>query len=133
MIAARSCLREHDLRSSFRVMLGRLTHLLLSLIVALATTMSVGARAMPMSAGMTGAAIQRHCPNCPHDQTGSHSGKMPACQVLACASAIAVLPAPALLPTRILVRAAYLMAIPVRWTGAALIPDPFPPRPIALV
>ena len=44
---------------------------------------------------------------------------MPACQVLACAGAVATLPSPALLPGRVLLRAAYLTISPVRWTTAA--------------
>jgi hypothetical protein len=115
-------------------MLRRLTHLLLALVVALATTMSMSARAMPMSADMTRMTVERHCPNCPHERrTGTNPDQMPACQVLACAGAVAILTTPALLPVRVLLRTAYPAALPVRWAVAPLAPDPFPPRPIALV
>ncbi|MDQ2805292.1 MAG: hypothetical protein M3Y41_22410 [Pseudomonadota bacterium] len=107
--------------------------MLIAFIVALAATMPVGARGMPMSADAMGMAIHNGCQTCPHDQTGSNPGKMPACQVLACASVIAVLPVPALLPVRILLYATYLTALPVRWTAAPPAPDPFPPRPVVLI
>ncbi len=115
-------------------MLRRLTHLLLALLIALATTMSVSARAMPMPADMTGTAIQRHCPNCPHERrTGTNPDQMPACQVLACAGAVAILITPALRPVRVLLRTAYPAALSVRWAALPSAPDPFPPRPIVLV
>jgi hypothetical protein len=122
------------LRSKFRLMVRRLTHLLLALLVALATTMSVSARAMPMSANMAGMAVERHCPNSPHERhTGTSPDQMPACQVLACAGAVAILTTPALLPVRVLLRTAYPTALSVRWAAAPSAPDPFPPRPIVLV
>lgn len=115
-------------------MLRRLTHVLLAFIFALAMALPVDARAMPMAASMTGVAVQQHCPSCPHPaRTGTNPDKVPACQVLACASAAATLPSPALLPGRVLLRAAYLMAPPVHRTGASPTPDPFPPRPVVLV
>jgi hypothetical protein len=115
-------------------MLRRLSQVLLAFIVALAMVLPVSVRAMPMPAGMSGTAIQQHCTNCPRPaRTGTNPDKMMACQVLACTAAVATLPSPALLPGRVLLRAAYLMASPVRWTAAARAPDPFPPRPIALV
>ena len=115
-------------------MIRRLTNVLVALIVALVAMVSVTARAMPMPAGMTGMAVQQHCPSCPqHTGTGSDRDMMPACQVLACPVAVAVLPASTLLPGRILLQATYLMGPPVRWTEAAPAPDPFPPRPITLV
>lgn len=110
-------------------MLRRFAHLLIAFVVALAAAMPAGARPMPMAADAVGTAVHHGCQTCPHDPTG----KLPACPILACASAAAVLPAPALLPERILLRAAYLMARPVRWTAAAHAPDPFPPRSVALV
>jgi hypothetical protein len=115
-------------------MLMRLTHLLLALVVALATSMSVSARAMPMAANMTGMTVERHCPNCPHERrSGTNPDQMPACQVLACAGAVAILTAPALPPVRVLLRTAYPVALSVHWAAAPLAPDPFPPRPIVLV
>lgn len=111
-----------------------LTHALLAVIFALAATLPIGVRAMPMPAGVAGMAVQQHCPSCPHPaRTGTNRDKMPACQVLACAGAVATLPSPALLPGRVLLRSAYLAAPPVQWTAAARAPDPFPPRSIALV
>ena len=115
-------------------MLRRLTHVLLAFIFALAMALPASVHAMPMPAGMTGVAVQQHCPSCPHPaRTGTNPDKMPVCQVLACAGAVATLPSPALLPGRVLLRSAYLAAPPVRWTPAARAPDPFPPRSIALV
>lgn len=114
-------------------MLRRPIQVLLALIIALAAAVPVGVRAMPMSAAMSGTGIQ-HCPVCPqHRSTGANPDKMPACQVLACASAVATLPSPALLSERVPLHAAYLTVLPVRWTALARAPDPFPPRTIALV
>ncbi len=115
-------------------MVRQVTHMLIALIVALATVLSVNVHAMPMSADMSEMGIQRHCLNCPdHSGTTSNPDEAPACQVLACTSAVAVLPSPALLPEHVLLQVAYLAVSPVRWTAAARAPDPFPPRPIALV
>jgi hypothetical protein len=111
-------------------MLRRLTRVLLAFMIAVTATLPASVRAMPMPADMSGAAMPQHCPSCP---SGMTPGKMPACPILACAGAVAMLPAPALLPQRILLRAVYLMAPPARWTAAAPAPDPFPPRPIALI
>jgi hypothetical protein len=114
-------------------MLRRLARVLIAFIVAFAATMPAGARAISVAAAPMGPAIHHGCQTCPHDQTGSNPGKMPACQALACASAVAVLPVPALLPGRILLSADYLAALPVRWTAAPPKPDPFPPRSIVLI
>lgn len=114
-------------------MFRRLAGVLIAFIVAFAAAMPAGARAMPMSAGAMGTAVHHCCQACLHDQTGSNPGKMPACQVLACASAVAVLPVPILLPGRILLSAAYPTALPVRWPAAPPTPDPFPPRAIVLI
>lgn len=115
-------------------MVRQVTHMLIALIVALATVLSVNARAMPMSADMSEMGIQRHCLNCPDPSgTGSNTDKAPACQMLACTSAAAVLPTPALLPEQVLLKAVYLTVSPVGWAAEARAPDPFPPRPIALV
>lgn len=109
----------------------RYAHVLLALIVALAAALPVSVRAMPMPAGMAGMAMHDGCPNCPHNpSTGANSDQMAPCQILACAGVVATLPTPALLPGRVFLRAAYLMALPVRWTGARPAPDPLPPRPI---
>lgn len=112
-----------------RPMLRRLTHVLFAFMIAVAATLPVGVRAMPMAADMTGAAMPQHCPNCP---TGTTPDKMPTCPILACSGAVAMLPTSVVLPERVLLRAVYLMAPPVRWTAASPAPDPFPPRPIAL-
>lgn len=115
-------------------MVRQLTHVLIAVIVALATVLPISVRAMPVSPGMSGMGLQQDCPNCPHPaRTGTNPDKMPACQVLACAGAVATLPSPVLLPGRVLLRATYLTALPIRWTPAPRAPDPFPPRPIALV
>jgi hypothetical protein len=115
-------------------MLRRLIQILLALIVGLAAAVPVSVLAMPMPPGMTGMAVQQHCPICPHHTgSGATPDKMPPCEVPACAGAVATLPSPALLPGRVFLRAGYLIAPPVRWTGAPLAPDPFPPRPIVLV
>lgn len=115
-------------------MLRRLPQVLLAFIFVLAATLPVSVRAMPMPARMNGMAIQQHCPSCPHPaRTNTSPDKMPACQGLACAGAVATLPSPALLPGRVLLGAAYLTVSPVRWTTAARAPDPFPPRSIALI
>lgn len=115
-------------------MVRQLTHMLIALIVALATVLPINVHAMPMSPGMSGMGIQQNCPNCPHRApTGTNSEKMPACQVLACAGPIAALPSTVLLPGRVLLRATYLTVTSIRWTTAPRAPDPFPPRPIALV
>jgi hypothetical protein len=115
-------------------MLGRLTHLLIALAVVWAAAVPVLARTASIPAGMTGMPVQQHCPNCPqHSGNDSNPDMMSACQVLVCAAAVAVLPASTQLPGRILSQATYLMGPPVRWTEAPPAPDPFPPRPIALV
>jgi hypothetical protein len=115
-------------------MLRRLTQVLIALIVALAATMPASVRAMPMPAGMTGMDVQTDCPSCPDTPAGTNPDKMPTCPILACVGAVATLPSPALLPERVLPHAAsYLLAPPVRWTGAPIAPDPFPPRPFVLV
>lgn len=107
-------------------------HVLLAVVVILATTLPTGARAMPMAMGMTGTAIHKDCPNCPdHPRTGANTDKMPACQV--CVGMTATLPSSTLLPVRVFLPAAYLSAPPQRLTGALPAPDPFPPRPTVLV
>ena len=119
----------------FPPMLRRFAHVLIALVVAMATTVPLDLRAMPMPADMAGKTLHQPCQNCPQPhQTGStNPDKMPACLALACAGAVATLPTPVLLPGRVLLSAAYLMIVPVRWTGTRPTPDPLPPRPLALV
>jgi hypothetical protein len=113
-------------------MVRRLLHALLAAIFVLVVTLPGDARAMP--ADMTGAAMQQQCPSCPEPARSSTSpDRMPACQILACAGTAAALPSPVPLPTRVLLRSTYLAAISVHWAALARTPDPFPPRPIALV
>ena len=73
-------------------------HVLIAFIVAMATTMPAGVRAMPMPSAGSGMAADQPCQNCPQpNQTGNmNPDKMPACQALACADALAMLPTPAL-------------------------------------
>lgn len=128
-----ACLRKAVIRSRVDIMLRRLAHVLIAFIVALAATMPIGARAMTMPAAIAGAAVHQ-CPSCPdHSRIAPASDKMPACPLVACASAVAVLPALALLPERVALRTTYLPAISIRPAGALRAPDPFPPRSIALV
>ena len=109
-------------------------HLLLALVVALATAMPVGARAMPMAGDMTQTGMQRHCPNCPNEsRTGTNTHKMTGCAALACSSTIATLTTPTLLPERRILRISYPASLPVHWAAAQSGPDPFPPRSIVLV
>lgn len=117
-----------------RIMM-RFAHVLVALVVALATMAPLDLRAMPMSGGMAGMVFHQPCQDCPQShQTGStNPDTMPACQAVACTGAVATLPAPVLLPGRVLLPAAYLMIVPVRWTGTRPTPDPLPPRPLALV
>ncbi|HZV07000.1 MAG TPA: hypothetical protein VE999_18100 [Gemmataceae bacterium] len=110
---------------------------LLVLIVALAVTMPVGVRAMPMAMSgdhMAGMAGDQPCQNCPDEhQSGSTApDKMPACAALACISAPAVLPMPAAFLGRVALRADYVWPPAARLAGADPAPDPFPPRPIVL-
>jgi hypothetical protein len=59
--------------------------------------------------------------------------KMPACQILACAGPLAMLPTPVVAHGPDLFPVAYVAAAAARWTDARPAPDPFPPKPIALV
>lgn len=105
----------------------RVTHALIALIVAFAATVSAGMGAMPMRANAA-EVVQDGCQACPHMRTTPNPGNMPGCQVLACASVVAVLPTPEPLPRRTLLSAVYLVAPPVHWTEAPAAPDPFPPK-----
>jgi hypothetical protein len=116
-------------------MANSIARTLLALIVALAVAMPVSVRAMPMAMSgddMAGMAGDQPCQKCPEHQSGSMTpGKMPACP-LACVTAPAVLPIPALLPARIALRADYTWPPAALLAGADPAPDPFPPRPIVL-
>jgi hypothetical protein len=74
--------------------------MLLALIVAFAVAMPVSLRAMPMAMSadnMAGMAGDQPCQECPQPQHGNTApDKMPGCPALACISAPAVLPMPAL-------------------------------------
>jgi hypothetical protein len=110
--------------------------MLLALIVALAVAMPVSLRAMPMTmsgSNMARMAGDQPCQNCPEQQHGNTApDKMPGCPVLACITAPAVLPMPALVPGRIALRADHVWPPDARLAGADPAPDPFPPRPIVL-
>lgn len=122
------------MRGSLRSMLRRLPHVLLALVIALATTLPAGASAIPAMAGMTGTGMQQHCPGCLHEPLGgTNPDKMLACPILACAGAVAMLAAPALPYQRVLLRTAYPAALPLHWVAEPSAPDPFPPRPIVLL
>ena len=116
-------------------MLRRAVHVLIAAVIALAAVMPIGAHAMPMPSAANGMAADQPCPSCPqHRQSGdTNPGKMPACQILACAGPLAMLPAPILAHEQAFLRVAYLMAPPAHWAEARPAPDPFPPRPIVLV
>ncbi len=113
-------------------MTRRLAHLLIAFIMAVAAAMPASAYAMPMPSDATGMAVQQPCPRCSHDRTGSNPDKMPACQVLACAGLVAVLPTPAQMVGYGVLRVAYVRAVPSRWTEAVPGLDPFPPRAVVL-
>lgn len=110
--------------------------MLLAVVVALAIAMPVTVRAMPMAmstdnmAGMAGDQPCQKCPQEPHGNTAPD--KMPGCPALACITAPAVLPVPALVHERIATRASHIWPPAARLAGADPAPDPFPPRPIVL-
>ena len=110
-------------------------HVLIAVIIALAATMPIGVHAMPMPPAMNGMAADHPCPSCPqHPMTGDmNPGKMPGCQILACAGPLAMLPASVLAHGQAFLRVAYAKAPPARWTNGGPAPDPFPPRPIVLL
>ncbi len=112
-------------------MLRRLRLVLIALDVALAATLPAGARTMPMSALTTGSTVHPPCSN--RTPAGPCRHGMPACPVLACVGAAAVLPARTVLPGRAALPTAYAVALHVRWRSALPDPDPIPPRPVALV
>jgi hypothetical protein len=114
----------------------RVTCVLIALVVALATTVPLGAWAMPMPPASGVMTVGQPCQNCPQpDQTGNIiPDKMPpACQTLACSGVLATLLTPALVPERVQFKVAYAPVPSARWAEAAPAPDPFPPRPIVLL
>ena len=114
-------------------MLRRLAPVLLAVLFALVATLPLGGRAMSLAAGTAGTAMHQHCASCPSSRSDTAPDKMPACQVLACAGAVAVLPTAAWLPGRILLGTVHPQPLARQWIGALPAPDPFPPSPIALV
>ena len=116
-------------------MLMRVTRVLMALIIVLAGTTPVGVHAMPMPPALNGMAADQPCPSCPqHPLTGdTNPDTMPACQILACAGPLAMLPTPVLVHGQTFSRVAYAKAPPARRTEAGPAPDPFPPRPIVLL
>jgi hypothetical protein len=115
-------------------MANRVMRALIALVIALATTLPVGTHAMPMPSALNGMAADQTCPSCPHPQAGDmNPGNMPACQILACAGPMAMLPAPVLAHRQAFLRVAYVKVPPARWTEAGPAPEPFPPRPIVLL
>ena len=116
----------------------RLAPVLVAFLFALAAMLPGAGRAMPMqmgpiAAGMAGAGLYQGCAGCPHaPRTGTAPHWMQACQIMACAGAVAVLPAPAWLSGRVLTGTAHPRLSAHDWTGAQPAPDPFPPRSIAL-
>jgi hypothetical protein len=114
-------------------MLRQAARVLISFVVALAVTMPVGAFGMPMAPN--GMVADQPCQNCPQpDQTGNvNPNNMPACQVLACAGALAMLPTLALSHWHVQFRVVYPLAPPAHWADAAPAPNPFPPKPIVLL
>lgn len=113
-------------------MFRRVMRVLIALVVALGAAMPASVRAMPMPA--TDMAAGQPCQNCPQpDQTGNTTpDKMPICPMAACTVTLATLPAPALLPARLVFSVAYAAIPPTRWAEATPSPDPFPPRPVVL-
>lgn len=109
---------------------------LLVLIVAFAVAMPASVRAMPMAmstGNMAGMAGDQPCEKCPQEQHGNTApDKMRGCPALACMTAPAVLPMPALLHERIATRADHTWPPEARLTEADPAPDPFPPRPLVL-
>ncbi|MFZ3237209.1 MAG: hypothetical protein WA417_08700 [Stellaceae bacterium] len=116
-------------------MLGRVTRVLIALVFALAATMPIGLHAMPMPSAVNGTAAHNPCPSCPqHPMSGDiNLGKMPACQILACAGPLAMPAAAVLAHGPAFLRVVYAIAPPTRWTDRGPAPDPFPPKPTVLL
>lgn len=128
-------LRRMGRSSRLHHMVMRFAHVLVALVVVAGTMSPLNLRATPMPDGMVRIAFHQPCQNCPQPhQTGSmNPDKMPACPAFLCLGAVAMLPAPVLLPERTALLAVYLMTPPARWIAAPRAPDPFPPRPISLI
>lgn len=115
-------------------MLRRLTQVLIVFMVAFAATMPISVRAMPMVASMTGPALQQGCQGClQHQPRSAQPDGMLACPMLGCAGSFIAQPSVALVPTPTSRRIAGVKVPVIGWAEAALIPDPFPPRPIVLL
>lgn len=123
-------------------MVKSVARILVAVLAVVAIAMPAGARIIPMadnimpvSADMMGKAAGEPCQNCPqpHQPGGMTPDKMPACPVLACITAPALLPSPVLVPERIALNAEYVWPAAAGLAGADPAPDPFPPRPIALL
>jgi hypothetical protein len=100
-------------RGYIRRMAGRLTHVLVAMIFALAVMLPGGVAAVPMPADMNGMGVQQQCPACPEPvRSGTSPDMMALCQLLVCTGAMAALPGAVLLPGRALLRSAYLVAPP---------------------
>jgi hypothetical protein len=116
-------------------MFSRVTRVLIAVIIAIAATIPIGVHAMPMPSAMNGMAADQPCPSCPqHPLTGdTNPGRMPVCQILACAGPLAMLPTSVLAHGQVFFLVAYATAPPARWTDGGPAPEPFPPKPIVLL
>jgi hypothetical protein len=132
-IGSCSALESSGGRQYLSSMFRRAMQVLIALIVVLATTMPVGVHAMPMSSALDRMAGHQPCPSCPQPTGHMNPDKMPACQILACAGPLAMLPTPVLAQEQAFFRVAYVKAPPARWTDARPAPEPFPPRPLVLL
>lgn len=97
---------------------------LIALMLALATIMPVGVRAMPV---LMPAGLHAACSDCGDAGAGAKLG--PGCSALVCAGAVATLPAPTLPPTPPVLRGAYAVSRTPSLIPLTASPDPFPPRP----
>ena len=115
-------------------MLGQVRRVLTAFVVALAGAMPVGVHAMPMQSIANGMPSSQPCSSCPQQSQTGHKkpADMPACQILACAGPIAMLPAPVLAHEQAFLRVVYVKGPQPRRPGAGPAPDPYPPRPIVL-
>jgi hypothetical protein len=112
---------------------GQVLRVLLAIVVALAASMPVGSRAMPMPSAGNGMASNQPCSNCPRQPGHMKPAGMPACEVLVCAGPPAVLPAPVFAREPAFSQVVFASAPPAHWTEARPAPDPFPPRSIVLL
>lgn len=110
--------------------------MLIAFVFALAATMPVGARAMPVAAMNTaGTMLQQHCPGCLQHPETNHTqpDRMLACTMLACAGSVIMQPSQILTPEPTFRQVAYAKTPANHWATLAPAPDPFPPRPIVLL